>query len=248
MSNTQRNPAYSQLNSAIWEEDFDRFRALIENGVEANDTEGVDPPLLVLAAHFGLTQFVRLLIEAGTDFNKRSLEEGWAALHRAAWRDTKNENLNHRRTEVARCLLDAGADINIRTSDGRTPLMCAAEHAHVAMVELLIAAGADLWIENDAGRCALDRAYGDRIALESYHAEVRIVMRLYEAMGMDIGSTAWRGETIEQYFSSFGVDAAQHVRAKIAEKRQAEIFSAIDCSEEVATMNSVVNRKEAIVL
>lgn len=249
MTNTQRNPIYSQLYTAIREEDFDNFRALIESGVKVDDIDDVDQPLLLLAAHFGLPDFVCLLIEAGADLNKQSLGGQCSALHCAAERDTKNEKLNQRRTEVARCLVDAGADINIRASDNQTPLFDAAETAQVAVVELLIEAGADPWVKDHRDRCALDYAYGDCIVKESYLAEVHIVTMLYEAMGMDIGSDEWRGRTIEQRYMRYRfTDAARYVRAKVAEKRLAEIFSTIDCSEEVAASNSIVNRKEAIVL
>ncbi len=46
-------------------------------------------------------------------------------------------------TEVVRCLLDAGADVNARGADGNPPLFCAGGHRHIATMRLLLDAAAD---------------------------------------------------------------------------------------------------------
>ena len=48
----------------------------------------------------------------------------------------------HGRLEVARLLLDAGADPSLAASDGLTPLMCAAGQGHPEVLGLLLGRGA----------------------------------------------------------------------------------------------------------
>jgi ankyrin repeat protein len=48
------------------------------------------------------------------------------------------------RTEVAKLLLSKGADINVRTDEGDTPLHDAASRGHAGMVELLLSRKADV--------------------------------------------------------------------------------------------------------
>jgi ankyrin repeat protein len=57
-----------------------------------------------------------------------------------AWEDAAKSG----DAEVARALLQSGADINAKDRYGQTALMLAAHHGHEALVEALIGHGADL--------------------------------------------------------------------------------------------------------
>ena len=46
--------------------------------------------------------------------------------------------VSHGRLDLAQLLLDAGADVNVQDEDGSTALMCASEHGHVELVQLLL--------------------------------------------------------------------------------------------------------------
>lgn len=46
--------------------------------------------------------------------------------------------VSHGKLDLARLLLDCGADVNVRDDDGSTALMCASEHGHVDIVKLLL--------------------------------------------------------------------------------------------------------------
>ena len=50
---------------------------------------------------------------------------------------------------ITTTLLDAGADINLRNSDGVTALMHASVLGHVSLVEFLLDSGADLQARRD---------------------------------------------------------------------------------------------------
>lgn len=55
-------------------------------------------------------------------------------------------------------LLENGADVNQRSSDGRTPVMWAAFRGNIPTMELLIERGADLTLEDKNGLNAFDVA------------------------------------------------------------------------------------------
>lgn len=99
-------------------------------------TESSEPPLsLQEAASIGDIDTVRILIENGTDVDSLDLGDNMSksALYRAVLSGHE---------EIAKFLLLKGADVNF---GGRSepPLHCAARNGQKAMVELLVASGAD---------------------------------------------------------------------------------------------------------
>jgi KN motif and ankyrin repeat domain-containing protein len=46
--------------------------------------------------------------------------------------------VSHGKLDLANMLLEAGADINLQDDDGSTALMCASEHGHIEIVNLLL--------------------------------------------------------------------------------------------------------------
>src|SRR5207344_1899370 len=98
---------------------------------------------------------VRLLLEYGADPNKRfeyhspidgRVERGLTALMCAG------------SVEVARALLDAGAEVNVQDGDGVTPLMRAARRGKPELVQLLLDSGASAATRSGSGHSAMDFA------------------------------------------------------------------------------------------
>lgn len=91
---------------------------------------------IVSAAYANDLSAVRTHIDSGADVNRKTSGQ----LQRTPLYDA----VRHGNTEMARMLIDAGADVNLTVENERSPLQTAAGMGDVAMIRLLIAAGADL--------------------------------------------------------------------------------------------------------
>ena len=87
-------------------------------------------------------EVVRQHIEAGTDINVKEPFNGSTPLISAATFDKK---------EIAKTLIDAGADLSITNNDGSTSLHAAAFFGRVEIVQMLIDADADKTLRNKFG-------------------------------------------------------------------------------------------------
>jgi ankyrin repeat protein len=99
--------------------------------------DGFQP--LGLASFFGHAGASRVLVERGAEVNSPSRNQMKVMpLHSAVAAQDPEA-----RYEVAKLLLEAGADPNARQQDDYTPLMAADQHRDVRLRELLVAHGAD---------------------------------------------------------------------------------------------------------
>ena len=88
----------------------------------------------------------------GVDINAGDSEFGVTALSWAALLDN---------TEIAKFLIEKGADVNAKSRDGSTPLHSAAFLGHTEIAELLIQKGADVNPKNYRSETPLDVAVVD---------------------------------------------------------------------------------------
>ncbi|HEX6540172.1 MAG TPA: ankyrin repeat domain-containing protein [Ktedonobacterales bacterium] len=144
-----------------------RLREMLENDAalaNAHSPDGWTP--LHLAAHFGHTGAVRLLLDAGADVGARSkndLEN--QPLHAAA--------AGQAPVELLTTLLDAGADVNARQRGGFTPVQATAQNGDLAATQLLLARGADAQARTDDGQTALS------LAVEGGHEAIASLLRAH---------------------------------------------------------------------
>src|SRR5580704_15127002 len=122
------------LREAVRAGDTDRVRALLKQDVPLNVVDSLGGTALHDAVWEGEKSIVALLLQAGADVNACHAEAGSTPLHYA---------IITGHTEIAAMLIDKGADVNARYSSGATSLHLAANRGSRAMVELLLAHGAD---------------------------------------------------------------------------------------------------------
>jgi ankyrin repeat protein len=103
-------------------------------------------PPLIQAAREGRIDRIPVLVRQGADPNQQAGVNGWTPLMHAIHKNQKGSII---------ALLDAGADVNGRSSDGSTPLMMAAGYGYTDLVNVLLDRGADPHLEMSDGSNAL---------------------------------------------------------------------------------------------
>ena len=114
----------------------------LEAGADADPILGIYKPLHA-AAYNNNTNIVAALLNAGANPNATIMNYNLTPLHFAC--DLNNE-------DIVQLLLEAKANTNVRSSSGCTPLCVAVSRGNINIVEALLAAGADVELENDNDR------------------------------------------------------------------------------------------------
>ncbi|KAM9617490.1 LOW QUALITY PROTEIN: fibronectin type 3 and ankyrin repeat domains protein 1 [Trichechus inunguis] len=153
-------------------------KILVSNGTDVNLKNGSGKDSLMLACYAGHLDVVKYLRKHGASWDTRDLG-GCTALHWAAdgghcsviewmikegcevdvvdtgsgWTPLMRVSAVSGNQKVASLLIEAGADVNVKDKDGKTPLMVAVLNNHEALVRLLLDKGADASIKNEPGRC-----------------------------------------------------------------------------------------------
>tara|TARA_R110002126_G_scaffold290897_3_gene449392 strand:+ start:3639 stop:4229 length:591 start_codon:yes stop_codon:yes gene_type:complete len=100
----------------------------------------------------GNLEAVKQHIEAGTDINKKEPMSGSTPLMTAA---------TFNKPEIAKVLMNASADLSLKSNDGGTALHTAAFFGRIEIVQLLIDAKADKTIRNNFGATPREGVTGD---------------------------------------------------------------------------------------
>lgn len=100
----------------------------------------------------GNLEAIKQHIKAGTDLNKKEPMSGSTPLMSAA---------TFNKTEIAKALINANADLSLKNNDGGTALHTAAFFGRIEIVQLLIDAKADKTIRNNFGATPREIVMGD---------------------------------------------------------------------------------------
>ncbi len=123
-----------------------------ETNSETAKTETVAPEMDIHTAVIsGDIAAVRQHIEAGSDINLKDVFFGSTPLITAS---------TFGKQEIAKVLIDAGADLSIKNNDGSTALHTAAFFCEVEIVQMLIDAKADKTLVNNFGATARETVMG----------------------------------------------------------------------------------------
>lgn len=140
------------LLAAASKGDVPGVKALLDKGVNVNAKDNAGRTALTEAAYFGHTEVAKLLLDKGADvFAKK--KDGETPLTMAGDHKEIVEMIQRemRLLDVAgkgdnktlKEFLDKGVYVNMRDSDGRTPLIEAVWYNHADTVKLLLDNGAD---------------------------------------------------------------------------------------------------------
>lgn len=119
---------------------------------------------LHLAALKGGLAAVQALVAAGADVNAREAGSGFTPIFYASYHDDPYRE----HTAIAAYLCEQGADPNVRSEEGRTPLMMAVREGMYGVIEALLRHEPDLSLRDPEGRDVYDlaTARGDRQIIE----------------------------------------------------------------------------------
>ncbi len=132
------------LMIAAWDGNIKMMELFVTHGADVNKINAAGEQALMLAAWKGRLEAVGWLLDRGAQINRKGRE--WSALHYATFGGHE---------DVVRFLLEHGADVKARSTNGSSVLMMAAREGREALAQLLLDRGADPRVVNDHGDDAL---------------------------------------------------------------------------------------------
>lgn len=128
----------SAIHLAAASDSEEIIKLLIESGVDVDTViQGNDRTAIHIACISGSIKTVRILISHHCDVNKISTEND-------EMKSPLLKAVELKKTEIARLLIDAGADLNHADHYGATPLIKATHFHYLDLVYMLVQAGCDV--------------------------------------------------------------------------------------------------------
>lgn len=156
---------HGQLHGALFTNNFELFKKLIENGADVNSSSGYNGSILCQAVGENKMEFIDLLLSKGADVQKaascaKDLKMLEYLVSKGADISSKSGAGNKllaqavcsSKLDMCRYLVSKGVDVSEKGSGGYTPLHYARTKE---IAELLVANGADVNAKDDHGRTPL---------------------------------------------------------------------------------------------
>jgi len=150
--NVQTDGSLSPLHIAAMQGYVNIAKLLIKHGaaIDANDKKHHHTPLhIAVTAQENNLELTALLLEEGAKVNIHGTHQGWTPLHLAAV---------YGRADIAKLLLDKGADIDCKDQINETPLHKAVSYKNIETTKLLLKRGASVNTKNEFGETPLHKA------------------------------------------------------------------------------------------
>ncbi len=169
--NKPNTAGYTGLMVAAERGRADIVKLLLDHKADPNVAGRDGSTALMLAAENNQPEILKLLINRGADPNRQD-NNGWTAVLKAAYQGNpkcievlaSQSKLEVDRAllvatlmekkDAVKALLDNGAEVDFRASDGRTSLILAAGKGNKDLVEVLLQAGADASLTDQGGQTA----------------------------------------------------------------------------------------------
>jgi ankyrin repeat protein len=184
------------IHQAAYIGQWERIEFLLDNGIEINaqDEKGRTP--LCLAACMGnQLDIVEQLIAGGADVTLGS--KTWTPLYGAIY---------YSHYDIAKILIDNGADVNIQKHEGMTPLHVAIEFSYqvdpMYIIEHLLTHGARLDIEDESGATPVDTAIARNRQLHDRSDVVALLLRKIPNKTIHQAAYAGQWERIDSLLKS----------------------------------------------
>lgn len=135
----------------------DEVNRAIEIGIEVDEIGARGNTALMAAAYHGHRSIVNILLAAGSDPHLLSDDDGLGVAGMTALILAAGSFFASKRQHIVQLLIAGGADVNQRGVGGKTAIFYAAlaGSGYTECVETLIAAGADLDLQDDCGHTVL---------------------------------------------------------------------------------------------
>ena len=208
------HPEHTGLHSAAWRGDLKSVEMEINRGASIGARDGDGYTALELAVwnmHAELIEYLLSIYEREGLVLNDQLDEGKLSgpvLILAAWND--DVDTIHR-------LLDAGADVSVRTSDGSDALWAATTNQSMAAIKMLTAAGADVSKTYTTNEETL-------LHIGASFRNVGVVKALLEA-GANVRARNGLGETALHLAAQYGRVAVMKVLREAGANIESEDYS-----------------------
>ena len=126
----------------------DTVKMLVKAGADVSAADNTGHTCLLLAACYGHTEIVRYLVGL-PEVDVNHTGDDWTALHWACQED---------HSDVVQLLIDAGADIDAKDEEGRSPLLLDRKDGSHETLRMLVKAGADVRVADNKGLTCLTLA------------------------------------------------------------------------------------------
>lgn len=194
--NTQINKVDNKLFLAVSNGDLDKVKALLKSGSNPNSKDAFEKHILESALNLkqNRIEMFKLLIESGADINTKI---GQRPL------------ISYPNTEIIEFLLSKGANPNIKSDNGMTPLMNNGKWGTKETVSLLLNAGANINEQDTIGNTPLIYAVNQNLSRDN---DLRIdVIKLLIEKGANPNIKNKQGQTAFSIAASLGDNEAYKI-------------------------------------